>query len=82
MNEPVAPQSSGWTFWKVLGLIVGLLGLAGFGFCSLCGLYMGLADHRLWVPVAMFTVPGLLLTWFFFWLVRKMMRMAAGGSRS
>jgi hypothetical protein len=30
----------GWTFGRVLGLIVGLIGMAGFGFCSLCGLVL------------------------------------------
>ena len=28
----------GWTFGRVLGLVVGLIGMVGFGFCSLCGL--------------------------------------------
>jgi ABC-type transport system involved in multi-copper enzyme maturation permease subunit len=29
---------SGWTVWKVLGMIAALLGMVGFGFAGLCGL--------------------------------------------
>lgn len=30
-------EGGGWNFLKVLGVIVGLLGVVGFGVCSLCG---------------------------------------------
>jgi hypothetical protein len=38
---PEEPSESGWSFLKVLGVIVGLIGMAGFGFCTLCGIAIG-----------------------------------------
>ena len=35
---------SGWTILKVLGVIVGLIGLAGFGLCSVFGFAIGVRD--------------------------------------
>ena len=32
---------SGWTFLKILGVVFGLLGMVGFGLCSLCGFALG-----------------------------------------
>jgi hypothetical protein len=37
MNDRENSGSSGWTALKVLGLIVALLGMIGFGFCSFLG---------------------------------------------
>ena len=34
----------GWTFLKVVGVIVGLLGLVGFGVCSVCGFIVAGSD--------------------------------------
>jgi hypothetical protein len=40
----VGQGGSGWSFLKVLGVIVGLLGMVGFGLCSLCGFVVGGRD--------------------------------------
>lgn len=37
MTDREDSGGSGWTVWKVLGLIVALLGTIGFGFCSFLG---------------------------------------------
>ncbi len=37
MTDRKHPGRSGWTFWKVLGLIAALLGMSGFGLAGLCG---------------------------------------------
>jgi hypothetical protein len=69
-NEP----EGGWTPARVLLMIVGVLGMGGFGICSLCGLVLGASQSGLWGTVLMFTVPGAILTWLFFLLVRKIYR--------
>lgn len=67
---------SGWTFWRVVGLIVGLLGMAGFGFCSLCGLVMTSGNLDSLGFMLMFILPGLGLTFLSFLLARAMNRRA------
>jgi hypothetical protein len=69
-------SDGGWTPGRVIGLIVGLIGMGGFGFCSLCGLVLGAGNSSLWSTVLMFSVPGLGLTFLFFLLVRAMIRRA------
>jgi hypothetical protein len=75
VNEPQQSGASGWTPAKVLGLIIGLLLMVGFGACGLCGLaFMGSFPGD---P----TVLGLSLAGFAiatggFFLVRKMIRLA------
>ena len=77
MNEPGPGSEGGWNAARVLGMIVGVLGMVGFGFCSLCGLAMGIGDGgRYWGTVLMFVIPGLILTFLFFLLVRAMVRRA------
>jgi hypothetical protein len=44
MNDPEQGSSGGWSVGKVLGIVVALLGMAGFGFCGLCGLVLGVAN--------------------------------------
>jgi hypothetical protein len=75
---PASPdQPSGWTVGKILGLVIGLLGMVGFGLCSLWGLVFGLSDSDLMAIVLMCSVPGLLIAYLCFLLVRKMLRLAA-----
>ena len=42
MNE--RGGGSGWSVLKVLGVIIGLIGLAGFGLCSVFGFAFGIRD--------------------------------------
>lgn len=77
MGELEQPPGSGWTAAKVIGLIVGLLGMIGFGVCSLCGLAMSFQSRgELFSVILMFSVPGLILAVLCFLLVRKMIRSA------
>ena len=71
-----ASQKSDWTAGKILGLIVGLVGMIGFGTCSLCGLVMGVSDTTMMTTVLMFAVPGLIVAYLCFLLARKMTRLA------
>lgn len=75
MNEPGAGPEGGWNAARVLGMIVGVLGMVGFGFCSLCGIVMGVSDNgRYWSAILAFVIPGLVLTLLFFLLVRAVAR--------
>jgi biotin transporter BioY len=76
VGEPEQPPGDGWSAGKVIGLIVGLIGMIGFGFCSLCGITMGFQSHDLFGIVLPFAVPGLILAVLCFLLVRKMVRSA------
>lgn len=69
-------SEGGWTPGRVIGLIVGLIGMGGFGFCSLCGLVIGAGSANLWGTVLVFALPGLGVTFLFFLLVRAMIRRA------
>jgi hypothetical protein len=72
MNEPER-GSSGWSIGKVLGLIVGLLGMAGFGMCSLLGFaFVGSGD----MSIIALTAFGVTLTVLSGWLVITMIRKA------
>lgn len=82
MNEP----RGGWTFGRVLGLIVGLIGMAGFGLCSLWGIAVtGSALFEDWDPTALallaYVAPGVGLTLLCFLLVRAMIRRARRSPR-
>lgn len=75
MNEPEPGTEGGWNAARVLGMIVGVLGMVGFGFCSLCGLALGLSGgSRDWEIVIWFVIPGFILAFLFFLLVRAMVR--------
>jgi biotin transporter BioY len=74
MNEPNPAPEGGWNAARVLGMIVGLIGMVGFGFCSLCGLAFGVSDSKLWGAVLMFSIPGLMFAVLFFFLVRTVIR--------
>jgi hypothetical protein len=68
------PRGEGWTVGKVIGLVVGLVGMIGFGVCSLCGLAMSFQSRELFGVILMFSVPGLILAVLCFVLVRKILR--------
>jgi hypothetical protein len=62
----------GWTPLKVIGVIVGLLGIAGFGLCSLCGFVLASGDRDiLWLALLGAGIAGL-----FVWMVVAIFRAA------
>jgi len=74
MDENPQPGESGWTFGKVVGAVLGLIGMVGFGVCSLCGLVIGLTDNLggLWMLV----LGGAVLSSLFGWLMVTMFSKA------
>ena len=63
---------SGWSFLKVLGVIAGLIGLVGFGLCSLLGFTVGGGD-----PLVLgLAVLGAALAFASWYLVATMFRSA------
>jgi hypothetical protein len=82
MNESDTREEGGWTFFRVLGLIVGLLGMAGFGLCSLYGLPIVFNPYIWtsggWPLILVIWVPAAALTFVFFLLARAMVRRASG----
>ena len=76
MEDPRSSSGDGWTFGKVLGFLVGLIGMVGFGFCSLCGLVMGVTERNMLSTVLIFSIPGLGLAVLGFLLMRTMLRRA------
>src|SRR5262245_45059470 len=75
MNEPDPGSEGGWNAARVLGMIVGVIGMVGFGFCSLCGVVMGFSDNgKYWEVILVFVVPGFILTLLAFLLVRAVIR--------
>jgi hypothetical protein len=81
MNESESQAEGGWTFFRILGLIVGVLGVAGFGLCSLYGLPFVFSPYIWteggWPIILVIWLPGVALTVAFFLLVRAMVRRAA-----
>ena len=75
MTDPEV-RGGGWTIGRIIGLIIGLLGMGGFGFCSLCGLVLSSDSGGDVGVVLMFVVPGIGLTILFGLLVRTMIRGA------
>ena len=62
---------SGWTFLKVLGVIFGLLGMVGFGLCSLCGFALGGHDSSVMLLAALGAVLAALCLWLVITMFRK-----------
>ena len=73
-------QPGGWTIPRALGLIFGLLIMAGFGLCSLLALVVGFRDPY-WLTILPFVIAGLGLTLLGFLLVRKMILLIRGASK-
>lgn len=72
MDENPGPTTSGWTFGKVIGLIIGVVGMIGFGFCTLCGLAFAGSDKSIWIWVLL----GAGMTALNVWLITTMVRKA------
>ena len=72
MQEP-GRNESGWSFLKVLGVVVGLMGMAGFGLCSLFGLMFAVGGSS---EVIGLVLLGIGLTALSAWLVATMFRKA------
>jgi hypothetical protein len=71
--------AGGWTFLRILGLLIGVIGMTGFGVCSLCGLVMFRGD--LSATVLGFVIPGLILAYLFFLLARAAIRRSRQSPR-
>jgi hypothetical protein len=74
MDELPPPRSSGWTFGKVIGLLIGLIGMVGFGVCTLCGSVFMLDSGD--AAIVGLTLAGAVMTVLSTWLVRSMIRKA------
>ena len=75
MDEAPRPgQPSGWSFGKVVGVILGLIGMVGFGVCTLCGVVLSFDSHMndIWP----FILIGGFMTFLSVWFVRTMYRKA------
>jgi len=73
MDELPRQEHSGWTFPKVIGAIVGIIGMVGFGVCSLCGMVIGANDNLggLWVLVLAGAGMSFLCGWLMVTMFRK-----------
>ena len=71
MVENPEPTTSGWTFGKVIGLILGIIGMVGFGVCTLCGLTFFSREGGVWVLILMGAAMTALSTWLVVTMVRK-----------
>ena len=80
VDDNFEPTTSGWTFGKVVGLLLGLLGMIGFGLCTLCGLaFSGSGDY--WIPILMGAGMTALSTWLAVAMVRKARKARAPANR-
>jgi hypothetical protein len=63
MDERPRPAGgSGWTLGKVVGVVMGLLGMVGAGVCSLCGFAYIESSHSDTSIFWVLTLLGVLLT--------------------
>jgi hypothetical protein len=44
-EDPGQPPESGWSVGKVIAVILGLIGMVGFGVCTLCGTVIAFDMH-------------------------------------
>jgi uncharacterized membrane protein len=72
MNE-LERETSGWSVGKVLGLILGLLGMVGFGLCSALGFVFVFSGD---LTIIMMTALGVVMTFLSGWLFVTMIRRA------
>jgi hypothetical protein len=63
---------SGWTFGKIIGLLLGLIGMVGFGVCTLCGFAFAVDGAGVWL----FVFAGAVMTSLSVWLAVAMVRKA------
>jgi hypothetical protein len=73
MDENERPTESGWDFPKVLGVILGIIGMIGFSLCTLCGLVIGSAYGG---GVSSLALWGGVMTALSLWLIIAMVRKA------
>ena len=69
--------SGGWTFFKVLGVIVGVVGMVGFSFVALCGIVLGVGSggHDIGIFLT-YGIGGLLIVGLFVLMIRAIIRSA------
>ena len=70
-ENPQSPPPSGWTFGKIVGAVVGIISMVGFGVCSLCGLVLAVDYSEAWIFVLGGVGMTALSTWFVMSLFRK-----------
>ena len=73
-EDPQRPPESGWSVGKVLAVVLGLIGMVGFGVCTLCGTVAAfdMHDSEIWILV----LGGAAMTALSTWLVVAMFRKA------
>jgi hypothetical protein len=74
MNDDIK-RGSGWTAGKVIGMILAVIGLIGFGLGGLCGLVFAVGGMQ---EGFLFAIPGLVLAALFMWAIRKIRRSVHG----
>lgn len=72
MDENPQPPGSGWTFGKIVGAVLGIIGMVGFGVCTLCGTVIAFDYSDVWILV----LGGAAMTALCTWLVMTMFRKA------
>jgi uncharacterized membrane protein len=73
MDEPpTSHTSSGWTFGKVIGFLLGLVGMVGFGVCTLCGTVFAFDSGDF--EIIVLTLAGAVMTVLSAWLLRTVVR--------
>jgi Na+-driven multidrug efflux pump len=72
-EDPHQPSESGWSFGKIVLVVLGLIGMVGFGVCTLCGtvIAVDMGDGGIWVMVLGGAVMTALSTWLVMTLFRK-----------
>jgi hypothetical protein len=78
MSNDLEPTPSGWTPLKVIGIIFGVLGMIGFGLCSLVGVVLGSDSATSFQQVLPYVFVGLVFTALFIWLIVAIVRSARG----
>jgi hypothetical protein len=76
VNEEQQPQGSGWTAAKVVGLVIGLLLMVGFGLCGLLGVAVVVMFPPGSAEIFGSTAAGFAIAILGFLLARKMVRDA------
>jgi len=72
-EDPQRPPESGWSVGKVLAVVLGLIGMVGFGVCTLCGTVIASDSHdsEIWIMVLLGAVMTALSTWLVMAMFRK-----------
>lgn len=83
MDENPEPTTSGWTFGKVIGLILGIIGMVGFGVCTLCGLaFFSGEGSDVWGLILAGAVMTALSVWLMLTMIRKAREAREGRNRN